>query len=140
MNESHLLMSVVTEKQVRYLNHLLVKKQNQLQNLCISPESQERPLKICAGVLQHFPSGSRDKEPTCQCRRCKRCVFNTLVGKIPWRRAWQPWRIPASRIPGMEEPNVLCVIAPQGHKRVRHNQPTHCDPVDRELLSCHKMG
>ena len=30
------------------------------------------------------------KEPTCQCRRCKRCGFNSWVGKIPWRRAWQP--------------------------------------------------
>jgi len=30
------------------------------------------------------------KEPTCQCRRHKRCGFNLLVGKFPWRRAWQP--------------------------------------------------
>ena len=27
------------------------------------------------------------KEPTCQCRRCE---FNSWVGKIPWRRKWQP--------------------------------------------------
>ena len=33
------------------------------------------------------PSG---KEPTCQCRRCKRCGFDLWVGKIPWRRKWQP--------------------------------------------------
>ena len=25
-----------------------------------------------------------------QCRRCKRCRFDPWVGKIPWRRAWQP--------------------------------------------------
>ena len=30
------------------------------------------------------------KEPACQCRRCKRCGFNSWVGKIPWRRAGQP--------------------------------------------------
>ena len=30
------------------------------------------------------------KEPTCQCRRCRRCEFNPWAGKIPWRRAWQP--------------------------------------------------
>ena len=30
------------------------------------------------------------KESSCQCRRCKRCRFNPWVGKIPWRRAWQP--------------------------------------------------
>ena len=26
----------------------------------------------------------------CQCRRPKRWVFYLWVGKIPWRRAWQP--------------------------------------------------
>ena len=35
------------------------------------------------------------KEPTCQCRRRKRCRFDLSlgvpwVGKISWRRAWQP--------------------------------------------------
>ena len=30
------------------------------------------------------------KEFTCQLRRHKRCRFNPWVGKIPWRRAWQP--------------------------------------------------
>ena len=31
-----------------------------------------------------------DKEPACQCRRHKRCGFNSWVRKIPWRRVWQP--------------------------------------------------
>ena len=30
------------------------------------------------------------KEPACQCRRHKMRRFNPWVGKIPWRRAWQP--------------------------------------------------
>ena len=30
------------------------------------------------------------KESTCQCRRHKRLRFNPWVGKIPWRRVWQP--------------------------------------------------
>ena len=29
-------------------------------------------------------------KPACQCRRPKRCRFYLWVGKIPWRRAWQP--------------------------------------------------
>ena len=37
-----------------------------------------------------FPGGASGKEPTSQCRRRKRCGFNTWVGKIPWRTAWQP--------------------------------------------------
>ena len=34
--------------------------------------------------LPWWPSG---KEPACQCRRL---MFNPWVGKIPWRRKWQP--------------------------------------------------
>ena len=43
------------------------------------------------------PSG---KEPACPYMRCKRRGFNPPVGKIPWRKTWQPtlvflaWRIP----------------------------------------------
>ena len=37
-----------------------------------------------------FPSGSAAKEPTCQCRRCKTSGYDPWVGKIPWRRKWQP--------------------------------------------------
>ena len=36
---------------------------------------------------RELPSG---KEPIWQCRRHKRCRFDPWVGKIPWRRAWQP--------------------------------------------------
>ena len=41
---------------------------------------------MCMGV----PGGASGKEPTCQCRRRKRCRFDSWVGKMPWRRAWQP--------------------------------------------------
>ena len=34
-----------------------------------------------------FPGGASGKEPTCQCRRHG---FDPWVGRIPWRRAWQP--------------------------------------------------
>ena len=37
-----------------------------------------------------FPGDPSDKEPTCQCRRFKKCGFSPWVGKIPWSRAWQP--------------------------------------------------
>ncbi|CAN0297235.1 unnamed protein product [Rangifer tarandus platyrhynchus] len=37
-----------------------------------------------------FPGGNSGKEYTCLGRRLKRCGFNPWVGKIPWRRAWQP--------------------------------------------------
>ena len=34
-----------------------------------------------------FPGGSGGKESACQFRRPR---FNPWVGKIPWRRKWQP--------------------------------------------------
>ena len=30
------------------------------------------------------------QEPTCKCMRCVRGGFHPWVGRIPWRRAWQP--------------------------------------------------
>jgi len=41
-------------------------------------------------TILSFPGDTSGKEPTHQCRRCKRSGFNPWVGKIPWRRAWQP--------------------------------------------------
>ena len=38
------------------------------------------------GILG-FPGGTSGKEPTSQCRRHG---FNPWVGKMPWRRTWQP--------------------------------------------------
>ena len=37
-----------------------------------------------------FPGGTSDKELACQCRRHRRLWFSPWVGKMPWRRAWQP--------------------------------------------------
>ena len=50
-------------------------------------------LAVLGGGLcspESFPGGSSSKESDCQCRRCRRCGFDPWVGKIPWRRAWQP--------------------------------------------------
>ena len=36
-----------------------------------------------------FPSGTKGKESTCQCKRHERHGFDPWVGKIPWSRKWQ---------------------------------------------------
>ena len=41
-------------------------------------------------TMYDIPGGGSGKETTCQCRRCKRRGFDPWVGKIPWRKAWQP--------------------------------------------------
>ena len=45
------------------------------------------PLTITLGV---FLGGASGKELTCQCDRRKTCRFDLWVGKIPWRKTWQP--------------------------------------------------
>ena len=37
-----------------------------------------------------FPGGTGGKDPACQCRTRDRFGFHPWVGKIPWRRKWQP--------------------------------------------------
>ena len=37
-----------------------------------------------------FPGSTTGKGSACQCRRCKRCRFNSWVRKIPWSKKWQP--------------------------------------------------
>ena len=41
-------------------------------------------------VTRGFTGGMSGKEPACQHRRRKRRRFDSWVGKILWRRAWQP--------------------------------------------------
>ena len=43
----------------------------------------------CVGH-QGFPDDASGKEPACQSRRHKRHGFDPWIGKIPWKRAWQP--------------------------------------------------
>ena len=60
-----------------------------------------------------FPGGSVCKESTCNAGEAGRCEFNPRVGKIPWRRAWQPTRILAWRIHGERS---LVEYSPWGQK------------------------
>ena len=41
-------------------------------------------------VIASHPGSASGKEPAYQCRRRKRHKFDPWVGKIPWRRKWQP--------------------------------------------------
>ena len=40
--------------------------------------------------LKSLLAGPSGKEHSCQRRRGKRGGFDFWIGKIPWRRAWQP--------------------------------------------------
>ena len=65
----------------------------------LNADSQNEPtgVKLPGRHLEHpsawskgFPRGASGKGPACQCRKHKRHGFHPWVGKIPWRRKWQP--------------------------------------------------
>ena len=69
------------------------------------------------GLPWDFPGGTSGKEPACQCRRYKRLRFDPWVGKIPWRRKWQPTPV---FLPG----NFL------GQKSLAGHSPWYCKESD----------
>ena len=56
------------------------------------------------------------KEPASQCRRCRRHGFHPWVGKIPYRRKWQPTPV---FLPGkFHGQQNLVGYSPWGHKEL----------------------
>ena len=50
----------------------------------------QRCYAYLVSMCQVLADTSSGKESACQCRRCKGLGFDPWVGKIPWRRKWQP--------------------------------------------------
>ena len=61
--------------------HRIVQSRTGLKRLSTHTPKQEE---------EGFPVDASGKELTCQGRRHKRSRFDPWVGKIPWRRTWQP--------------------------------------------------
>ena len=69
------------------------------------PESESRRNRLPTPAFLGFSGGSDSKDSTCNERDLR---FKPLVGKIPWRRAWQlnpvffpgksPWTEESSRV------------------------------------------
>ena len=75
---------------------------------------------LCLG----FPGNNCGKEPTCQCRRRKRREFHPWVGKIPWRRSWQPTPV---FLPGESNgQRSLAGYSPQCCKELDTTEATAC--------------
>ena len=89
--------------------------------LVIENSNQFFPSKywpLFAYIRMDFPGAASGKEPTCQSRRHKRCGFDPRVGKIPWRRAWQPTTV---SLPGESHGQRCLVGYSSENHRVRHN-------------------
>ena len=73
-----------------------------------------------------FPDGFSGKEPTCQCRRHKRCRFDSWAGTIPWRRAWQPTPV---FLPGKSQgKRSFAGYSPWSHKKLDMTEQLTCFP------------
>ena len=73
-------------------------------NLRVGSSFFKQPSIERVGIPRWF-SG---KESTCQWRSPRRCGFNPWVGKMPWRRAWQPTPVfLTGESPWTEEPDKL---------------------------------
>ena len=68
-----------------------------------------------------------DKESTCQCKRGRRHGFRLWVGKIVWKRKWQP---PPVFLPGkFHGQRSLVGYSPWGHREldITEHKHTHAD-------------
>ena len=81
-----------------------------------------------------FPGGSDGKESA---RQCGRPRFPPWVGKIPWRRKWQPTPISS---PGESHGRrSLAGCGPWGRKESNRTERLHCtEPVSG--MGCKKVG
>ena len=80
---------------------------------------------LCASWAssQGFPGGTSGKESSCRCRRHGGLSFHSWVGKIPWRRKWQPTPV---FLPGeFCGQRSLAGYSLQGHKELYTTDHTH---------------
>ena len=73
-------------------------------------------------MTQGFPGGASGKEPDCQCSRLEICGFDAWVGKIPWRRKWEPTPV---FLPGKSHGQRSLVGSPWGRKELDMIEHTH---------------
>ena len=69
-----------------------------------------------------FLGGASGKELTCQGRRHRRQGFNPRVGKIPWKRAWQP--IPVFLSGESHGQRSLVGYSPKSRKKLERTEHT----------------
>ena len=79
----------------------------------LTPSPWQPLLHFPCILYMGFPGGSDDKESACLCRRPG---FHPWVGKIPWRRKWQPTPVFLPGESHMHRERCLVGYSPWGHK------------------------
>ena len=92
--------------------------------------------EVKAAYLFRLPILYCCKEPACQCRRFKRHGFHPWVGKIPWRREWQP--TPVFLLGESHRQRGLAGYSPWGHKEPDMNEELTQTHTEDTLYTCMK--
>ena len=74
----------------------------------------QKPTQLCKAIILHL----KKKELTCKAGDAGRCGFDSWVGKIPWRRAWQPTPV---FLPGESHGQRSLAATVHGVARVGHD-------------------
>ena len=92
-------------------------------SLCVSLHTKTPDTGFTAGE-------SVVEESACQCRRCR---FDPWVGKIPWRREWQPTPV---FLPGkFHGQRSLAGYCPYGHKESDPTEHEHMHTCYSSMIS-----
>ena len=84
--------------------------------------SSEHFLSLQLSLRLHYPGSACSKEPACNSGDIRRHKFDPWVGKIPWRRAWQPTLV---FLPGESHgQRSLVGYSPWGHKELDRAEVT----------------
>ena len=104
----------------RGLSPVCKKNKNFAMNMVLSGPLHGRRMSMKVQNYWGLPGDTNGKELACQCRRHKRLGFNPWVGKVPWRRAWQPTPVFLPReSPGTEEPGGLQSMGLQSQTQLK---------------------
>ena len=95
-------------------------------------EEQIVNVKYCTGLTEVAQWLKKKKKSACQCRRPS---FHPSVGKIPWRRKWQPTPV---FLPGCSHgQSSLAGYSPWGCKEsdtTEHTHTTHCTGLSQTIV------
>ena len=97
-------------------------------------------LYLSGSVSEHsrgFSGGTSGKEPADQCRRHKRRWFDPWIGKIHWRRSWQPTPVYLPRASSWtEEPGGLQSRVAQGQTLLKQLSMHACRTLSSVPFIC----
>ena len=90
------------------------------------------PHKKADTAKRGLPSWLLGKLSVCQCRRHRKCGFDSWVRKTPWRRKWLPSHL-AFLLGKFHRQRSLAGYHPRGHKESDTTERTHTENI-RKLL------